>query len=113
MRTWMMTASAVGLTLLTAVPASAGGDWGDYRGYRGREYYSGYLRGDRPYYDAMYYRVPGYYRGPIGVPYIYSYNYGLNPGYRFSRAYVRAGYYDCQVKRRWRNGRYIEKVDCD
>jgi len=94
MRKIMTAASALALTLLAAAPsitpAFAGGD----RGYRGRAYYSGYLRGDRPYYDAMYYRVPGYYRGPISVPYVYGYSYGLNPGYRFSRAWVDTGYYD-------------------
>lgn len=90
MRMTWTAASALALTLLAVTPAAAGGDWGDGwrgRGYHGPGYYSGYLRGDRPFYDGMYYRAPGYARGPFPVPYVwsYGYSYGLNPGYRFSR----------------------------
>lgn len=83
MRIAWIAASALALTVLAVPPASADG-W--RRGYHGPGYYRG-MRGDRPFYDGMYYRAPGYARGPFPVPYVwsYGYSYGLNPGYRFSR----------------------------
>lgn len=88
---------ATGLALLAAsvAPAFAGGDWDD------DEYYARHWRGEyRATYGAPYYRVPAY---EFYVPYYGTYFadepdiYG--PG--------------CEVERKWRHGRYIERIECD
>jgi hypothetical protein len=88
------------LALLTAFAPSAlaGGDWDDdYYEYEDRRW-----RGDYraySYYGVPTYRVPSYgYYIPYGTYYADEpYDYGPN----------------CKIERKWRHGRYKEKIECD
>lgn len=97
--------TALAATVLFASPAFAGGDW-DYGDDAYVTGYGAYYAGPAEYYAGFYpprWAVPRYYV-PRPIP------YGAN-GY-----YARGdGYYagDCEIKRKWRRGRYIEKIDCD
>jgi hypothetical protein len=103
--------AAAAAAVLLAAPALAGGDWdyddGDFRDY-------GYYEGPYEYYAGFYpprwaapiYAPPGAY--PYRQPYpAYGYGAYAPRGY----AYENDG--DCVVKRKWRRGRYVEKIDCD
>jgi hypothetical protein len=89
---------ATGLALLAAsvAPALAGGDWDDDDDY----YYSRQWRGDyRTYYASPAYRAPAY---EVYIP--YGYYFADEPEYYGS---------NCKVERKWRRGRYKEKIECD
>lgn len=100
---------------LLAAPAYAGGDWNedvdeDYGAYyvAPEEYYAGFYppRYVRPRYVApRYYAGPGYYAPGAYAPYP---PYGA---YYSGRERFYAG--NCEIKRKWRRGRYYEKIDCD
>lgn len=86
-----------GLALLaaSAAPALAGGDWDD------DDYYeSHHWRGEyRTYYGAPTYRAPAY---EVYIP--YGTYFADEPDYYGA---------NCEVERKWRHGRYREKIECD
>jgi hypothetical protein len=97
--------AALAATFLLASPALAGGDWdyGDDGGYGGE--YGAYYEGPVEYYAGFYpprWARPRYYLPRAYLPY---------------EVYDRGGYRsyagDCEIKRKWRRGRYVEKIDCD
>lgn len=100
--------------LLLASPALAGGDYEDYgrRNYRDYgyyaappEYYAGFYppRWATPLYAPRPY--PGYFRRPYPA-----YGYGA---YYAPRGYAYEDDGRCVIKRKWRRGRYVEKIRCD
>jgi hypothetical protein len=85
-------AIGLGVLVLSAAPALAGGDWDD------DDYYdSHYWRGD--------YRV---YHGAPATPYEVYIPYG----YYFADEPDVYGP-DCKVERKWKRGHYKEKIECD
>jgi hypothetical protein len=102
--------TALAATFLFASPVLAGGDW-DYDdsgydgGYEDGAEYGAYYPGPAEYYAGFYpprWAVPRYYMPRAILPY---------------EVYDRGGYRsyagDCEIKRKWRRGRYYEKIDCD
>ena len=102
--------SAVAALVLTASPSFAGGDWGDgyydgrdyggygYNGGRYGRYYDGPAYAYYPAYRPRAYFAPGVYAAP--------------PAYYVPDAYYYGGG-NCEIKSKWRHGRYTEKLDCD
>jgi hypothetical protein len=115
MRIMRFAFTALAATFLFASPALAGGDWdyGDDRGY-GDGYsdggeYGAYYEGPAEYYAGFYpprWARPRYYMPRAILPYEVYDRGGFRSGYP---SY--AG--DCEIKRKWRHGRYVEKIDCD
>ena len=99
--------TALTAAVLFASPALAGGDW-DYGDDVDDVYVTGsgaYYVGPAEYYAGFYpprWAAPRYYVPRAYLPYR-GYYAGDN------------GYYggDCEIKRKWRRGRYYEKIDCD
>lgn len=86
-----------GLALLAASAAPALAGWDRYDD---DEYYSRQWRGEyRSYYAVPAYRAPAY---EVYIPYGAYFDEG--PEYYGS---------NCEVERKWRHGRYKEKIECD
>lgn len=96
---------ALAATVLFAAPALAGGDWDYDDDWRDRGADGGYYVGAPEYYAGFYpprWALPRYYMPVAPVPY---------GAYYAGRERFYAG--DCEIKRKWRRGRYYEKIDCD
>jgi hypothetical protein len=90
--------AVLALVAASALPALAGGDWDD--GYYDEDYYE--QRGWRGDYRAVYgdpYPAPSH---EVYIPY----------GYYFADEPDIYGP-DCKVERKWKHGRYKEKIECD
>jgi len=104
MRIMRIAFAALAATFLLASPVLAGGDWdyGDDWRYGGG--YGAYYVGPPQYYAGFYpprWAAPRYYAPRAYVPdAYYAGDYGYYAG-------------DCEIKRKWRRGRYYEKIDCD
>src|SRR5262245_30460809 len=106
MRTMRFLLAAAAAVVLLAGPALAGGDWDydDGRYYRDYSYYEGPYE----YYAGFWpprWAAPRYV-APVPYP-----PYAGDGYYAGDYAYDNGG--DCVVKRKWRRGRYVEKIDCD
>lgn len=90
---------AIGLALLalSTAPATAGGDWDDDDDGYYYDYH--HWRDYRATYGRPVYRAPAY---EVYIPY----------GYYFADEPPIYGQ-DCEVERKWRHGRYTERIECD
>ncbi|MBN8913874.1 MAG: hypothetical protein J0H65_17810 [Rhizobiales bacterium] len=86
-------ATGLAFLALSVAPALAGGwDEDDY-------YYSRHWRDYRAYYSAPTYRVPAY---EVYIPYG---SYFVDEPDSYGP--------DCEIERKWRHGRYKERIECD
>jgi hypothetical protein len=109
--------AALAATMLFASPVLAGGDfdegddWADGDAY-GDEY-GAYYQGPVEYYAGFYpprWARPLYYRPRAILPYEVYDRGGFRSGYPGGQP----NYFgDCEIKRKWRRGRFYEKIDCD
>lgn len=88
--------TALTLLVASALPASAGRDWDDDDYYESRHWRGEY----RAYYGAPAYRAPAY---EVYIPY----------GYYFAGEPEDLYGPNCTIERKWRHGRYKEKIECD
>jgi hypothetical protein len=89
--------ACLALLVTAASPALAGGDW-----------YGGYYEDD--YYEHRHWR--GEYRDVYGDPYASS--FGVYIPYYGAYVSDEPVYpANCEIERKWRHGRYREKIDCD
>jgi hypothetical protein len=120
MRIMRFAFTALAATLLFASPVLAGGDWdyGDDAGYGEEDVgdggeYGAYEQGPVEYYAGFYpprWARPLYYRPRAILPYEVYDRGGFRSGYPGGQP----NYFgDCEIKRKWRRGRYVEKIDCD